>query len=58
MPTQQPDAGHRPHAISGPIVEVLGETECLPLIGAGGVGRIGYTSRFGPTVLPVNYDLY
>jgi hypothetical protein len=22
------------------------------------VGRIGYTSRFGPTVLPVNYDLY
>jgi hypothetical protein len=58
VPTQQPDAGHRPHAISGPIVEVLGETECLPLIGAGGVGRIGYTSRFGPTVLPVNYDLY
>jgi nitroimidazol reductase NimA-like FMN-containing flavoprotein (pyridoxamine 5'-phosphate oxidase superfamily) len=58
VPTQQPDAGHRSHAISGPIVEVLGETECLPLIGAGGVGRIGYTSRFGPTVLPVNYDLY
>lgn len=58
MPTQQPDAGRRPHAISEPVVEVLGEAQCLPLIAGGGVGRIGYTSRFGPTVLPVNYDLY
>ena len=44
--------------ISEPIVEALDETESLSLIAGGGVGRIGYTSRFGPAVLPVNYDLY
>ena len=42
----------------GPVVELLDEAECLRLISAGGVGRIGYTGRFGPTVLPVNYALY
>jgi nitroimidazol reductase NimA-like FMN-containing flavoprotein (pyridoxamine 5'-phosphate oxidase superfamily) len=41
-----------------PIVELLDEAECLRLISAGGVGRIGYTGRFGPTVLPVNYALH
>jgi nitroimidazol reductase NimA-like FMN-containing flavoprotein (pyridoxamine 5'-phosphate oxidase superfamily) len=41
-----------------PVVELLNEAECLRLISAGGVGRIGYTGRFGPTVLPVNYALY
>ena len=44
--------------ISEPIVEALDETESLSLIAGGGVGRIGYTSRFGPAVLPVNYDLH
>ena len=43
---------------AGPAVELLDEAECLRLISAGGVGRIGYTGRFGPTVLPVNYALY
>jgi nitroimidazol reductase NimA-like FMN-containing flavoprotein (pyridoxamine 5'-phosphate oxidase superfamily) len=41
-----------------PVVELLDEAECQRLIAAGGVGRIGYTGRFGPTVLPVNYALY
>ena len=41
-----------------PVVELLNEAKCLRLISAGGVGRIGYTGRFGPTVLPVNYALY
>jgi nitroimidazol reductase NimA-like FMN-containing flavoprotein (pyridoxamine 5'-phosphate oxidase superfamily) len=41
-----------------PVVELLDEAECLRLISAGGVGRIGYTGRFGPTILPVNYALY
>jgi nitroimidazol reductase NimA-like FMN-containing flavoprotein (pyridoxamine 5'-phosphate oxidase superfamily) len=41
----------------GPVVELLDEAECLGLIAAGGVGRIGYTSRFGPTILPVNHAL-
>jgi nitroimidazol reductase NimA-like FMN-containing flavoprotein (pyridoxamine 5'-phosphate oxidase superfamily) len=43
---------------AGPVVELLDEAECLRLISAGGVGRIGYTGRFGPTVVPVNYALY
>jgi len=43
---------------AGPIVELLDEAECLRLISAGGVGRIGYMGRFGPTVVPVNYALY
>jgi nitroimidazol reductase NimA-like FMN-containing flavoprotein (pyridoxamine 5'-phosphate oxidase superfamily) len=33
----------------------LDEAECLRLIAKGGIGRIAYQSRFGPTVLPVNY---
>jgi nitroimidazol reductase NimA-like FMN-containing flavoprotein (pyridoxamine 5'-phosphate oxidase superfamily) len=41
-----------------PAVDVLDEAECLRLIAGGGVGRIGYTSRFGPVVLPVNYELH
>jgi nitroimidazol reductase NimA-like FMN-containing flavoprotein (pyridoxamine 5'-phosphate oxidase superfamily) len=34
----------------------LGEAECLKLISPGGIGRIAYQSRFGPAVLPVNYQ--
>jgi len=41
-----------------PVVESLDEAECQGLIAAGGVGRIGYTGRFGPTILPVNYVLH
>lgn len=37
------------------VIEELEEDECLKLISGGGVGRIAYTSRFGPAVLPVNY---
>jgi len=36
----------------------LDEAECLRLISAGGVGRIAFTGRYGPTVLPVNYKLH
>jgi nitroimidazol reductase NimA-like FMN-containing flavoprotein (pyridoxamine 5'-phosphate oxidase superfamily) len=39
------------------VLEELGEEECLALIAPGGIGRIAYTSRFGPAVLPVNYVL-
>jgi nitroimidazol reductase NimA-like FMN-containing flavoprotein (pyridoxamine 5'-phosphate oxidase superfamily) len=37
-------------------IEGLDEAESLRLISAGGVGRIAYMSRFGPAVLPVNYQ--
>jgi nitroimidazol reductase NimA-like FMN-containing flavoprotein (pyridoxamine 5'-phosphate oxidase superfamily) len=40
------------------VLEELDETECLRLIASGGVGRIGYSGRYGPTVMPVNYRLY
>ena len=37
------------------VMEELDEDQCLALIAGGGIGRIAYTSRFGPAVLPVNY---
>jgi nitroimidazol reductase NimA-like FMN-containing flavoprotein (pyridoxamine 5'-phosphate oxidase superfamily) len=40
------------------VVEPLEKAECLQMIAAGGIGRIGYTGRYGPTVLPVNFVLY
>jgi nitroimidazol reductase NimA-like FMN-containing flavoprotein (pyridoxamine 5'-phosphate oxidase superfamily) len=40
------------------VLEELDEAECLRLIASGGIGRIGYSGRYGPTVLPVNYQLY
>ena len=39
------------------VIEELSEDQCLNLISGGGIGRIAYTSRFGPAVLPVNYAL-
>ena len=40
------------------MLEELDEAECLRLIASGGIGRIGFSGRYGPTVLPVNYQLY
>ena len=39
------------------VFEELSEEECLELIAPGGIGRIGYVGRYGPAVLPVNYEL-
>jgi nitroimidazol reductase NimA-like FMN-containing flavoprotein (pyridoxamine 5'-phosphate oxidase superfamily) len=39
------------------VIEELDEDQCLNLISGGGIGRIAYTSRFGPAVPPVNYAL-
>jgi nitroimidazol reductase NimA-like FMN-containing flavoprotein (pyridoxamine 5'-phosphate oxidase superfamily) len=39
------------------VIEELSVEQCLNLISAGGIGRIAYTGRFGPAVLPVNYAL-
>jgi nitroimidazol reductase NimA-like FMN-containing flavoprotein (pyridoxamine 5'-phosphate oxidase superfamily) len=41
-----------------PVLEDLDEAECLRLITPGGIGRIAYTGRYGPTVIPVNYGLH
>lgn len=40
------------------VVERLDKAECLRLIEKGGIGRLAYSGRFGPTVIPVNYALY
>lgn len=40
------------------MLEELDEAECLRRIASGGIGRIGYSGRYGPTVMPVNYQLY
>jgi Pyridoxamine 5'-phosphate oxidase len=40
------------------VTQPLDEAECLRLIAPGGVGRIGYSGRFGPTILPVNFALH
>ena len=40
------------------VLEELSEEQCLNLIAGGGIGRIAYTGRFGPAVLPVNYVLH
>ena len=39
------------------MVEVLGEDESLRLLEQAEVGRIGFTGRYGPEVLPVNYKM-
>ena len=38
-------------------IEELDEADCLTLIAPGGIGRIAYASRYGQTLLPVNYQL-
>jgi nitroimidazol reductase NimA-like FMN-containing flavoprotein (pyridoxamine 5'-phosphate oxidase superfamily) len=45
-------------AIEQPDLKQLDEAECLRLISAGGIGRLAYSGRFGPTVLPVNYKMH
>src|ERR1700742_4537388 len=39
------------------VFEELDENECLTLIAPGGIGRVAYAGRYGPAVLPVNYEL-
>lgn len=50
-------AGQEP-ATGVPVPERLDEAECLRLISPGGVGRLAYSGRYGPTVLPVNYVVH
>jgi nitroimidazol reductase NimA-like FMN-containing flavoprotein (pyridoxamine 5'-phosphate oxidase superfamily) len=45
-------------AASAGALQELDEIECLRLISPGGVGRLAFTGRYGPTVLPVNYKLH
>ncbi len=40
-----------------PILEELTEAESLGLIEQAEIGRIGFSGRYGPIVLPVNYKV-
>jgi nitroimidazol reductase NimA-like FMN-containing flavoprotein (pyridoxamine 5'-phosphate oxidase superfamily) len=40
-----------------PMLEPLSEEESLQLAAGAVVGRIGFTGRYGPVVLPVNFKL-
>lgn len=40
------------------VLEQLDDAECMRLISPGGIGRLAYTGRYGPTVLPVNYTMF
>jgi nitroimidazol reductase NimA-like FMN-containing flavoprotein (pyridoxamine 5'-phosphate oxidase superfamily) len=40
-----------------PIMEQLSEEEALRLAAAAAVGRIGFTGRYGPVILPVNFKV-
>jgi nitroimidazol reductase NimA-like FMN-containing flavoprotein (pyridoxamine 5'-phosphate oxidase superfamily) len=44
--------------MSDRLLTELDEAEALRLIAQGEIGRIAYSSRFGPAVLPVNYKWY
>jgi len=47
-----------PEAPGQRVIESLEESECLRMLAAGRVGRLAYTGREGPTVLPVEYKLH
>src|SRR3954470_15372233 len=38
-------------------IEDLGEDECLRLLAAKSVGRVGFVGNTGPVILPVNFVL-
>jgi nitroimidazol reductase NimA-like FMN-containing flavoprotein (pyridoxamine 5'-phosphate oxidase superfamily) len=42
---------------AGRVLERLSAAECMKLLADGGVGRLVYTSRYGPTALPVQYTI-
>ena len=48
-----PDAG----AAAQRVLARLGEAECLELLTDGGMGRLVFTSRYGPTALPIVYRI-
>ena len=40
------------------VLEPLSQAGCMQLLANGGVGRLVYTSRYGPTALPTVYRVY
>jgi nitroimidazol reductase NimA-like FMN-containing flavoprotein (pyridoxamine 5'-phosphate oxidase superfamily) len=40
------------------VVERLDEAECMELLGTGRIGRLIYSSRYGPVALPSEYKIH
>jgi nitroimidazol reductase NimA-like FMN-containing flavoprotein (pyridoxamine 5'-phosphate oxidase superfamily) len=38
-------------------LEPLSEAECWQLLRGGGIGRVGYSGRFGQVIVPINYEV-
>jgi nitroimidazol reductase NimA-like FMN-containing flavoprotein (pyridoxamine 5'-phosphate oxidase superfamily) len=45
-------------ALRGAAIEPLDEAESIELIATAEIGRLAYSGRYGPTVLPVNYRMF
>jgi hypothetical protein len=50
-------ASPEPGASARRVLERLGAAESMELLANGGVGRLVFTSRYGPTALPVVYKI-
>jgi hypothetical protein len=50
-------ASPSPGARAERVLEHLGEAECMELLADGGMGRLVFNSRYGPTALPVVYTI-
>ena len=46
-----------PGASARRVLEPLSKAECMQLLASGGIGRLVYNSRYGPTALPVSYKI-
>lgn len=57
MPDRTHDEGPGREAAE-PTIDDLSEADCLELVAGQEIGRIAFTSRYGITVLPVNYRLH
>jgi nitroimidazol reductase NimA-like FMN-containing flavoprotein (pyridoxamine 5'-phosphate oxidase superfamily) len=64
MPNNKADlsslGGSEPGSGAGPrsVVERLDEAECMELLGTTRIGRLIYSSRYGPVALPSEYKIY
>jgi Pyridoxamine 5'-phosphate oxidase len=63
MPDDEADLSSPGSASPGPgvgasrVVDLLSEAECWEMLASGALGRLVYSSRYGPTALPVVYRI-
>jgi nitroimidazol reductase NimA-like FMN-containing flavoprotein (pyridoxamine 5'-phosphate oxidase superfamily) len=61
MPDDEADlgspSGPSPEVSARRVLEYLSDAECMQLLASGGVGRLVYSSRYGPTALPIVYKM-